>query len=441
MRKLLLFVSLLTAVCSLTATASYALEAGCDPDVMSVIRDQANAVRVRNRAYEMELITRNESTLKLTCFDKALALSSKLGYAFADNVPANPPWANTVIFSPPLAYSGWGAQRLLATSLNYVFGPTDAITSVAKPGEPIDAATALTPPDVAAQNNSTMGMLNNWLNLNFVWPGPTFTPPLPNALTDFIVTDLVTAWDMSRVSGALAMQPSFDPYTGVGGFGPTPPDLVGKMTYFQYFVEEQDFTMVGQKTTVGEDTVGYLEQLYRQIDEMITGLSTVPASGYSAQIAAIKDLITKFNLRLKEFQERRQDYFSLLLKAVKNVVMTKAPPIDLTSCTKIDDLWKNGNPASGFAPVAGDYVIGTPYYSLEYFIDSCGVAPCTRGPAAMNPVPGVLFMAEMLGTNDNAILKQAATNLNVFDAPGTGFWPVTPVIPVTATVQQVIDEM
>ena len=141
MKRIFLFVLLISAVLGLPVTAGYAqqaLDPGCSQEMMNVLQDQADAVRARNRAYEREILNREPSTLYLTCFDQAMVLSSRLGYIFSDNVPANPPPANTVVFTdgpngtvPPgagaapgtLAFPGWGARHLLALDLDTVVSP------------------------------------------------------------------------------------------------------------------------------------------------------------------------------------------------------------------------------------------------------------------------------------------------------------------------------
>ncbi len=122
--KKILFLSLLaSAVLGLSATAGYALEPGCSPDFMPLLQHQADAIRARDRAYEREIINRQESTMYLTCFDQALVLSARLGYIFSDNVQADPPPANTFVFTAPLAYPDWGAQEMLAIDLDTVVSP------------------------------------------------------------------------------------------------------------------------------------------------------------------------------------------------------------------------------------------------------------------------------------------------------------------------------
>lgn len=129
MKRIILFTMLVYAVCGLSVTASYAqltqaqMDPGCNVDVMNLLVDQANAIRVRDRAYEREILNREESTLYLTCFDQALALSARLGYIFSDNINPDPPPANTVAFTDPIAYPDWGATHSLAVDMDTVISP------------------------------------------------------------------------------------------------------------------------------------------------------------------------------------------------------------------------------------------------------------------------------------------------------------------------------
>ena len=114
------------------------MDPGCDVDVMTLLEHQVDAVRARNRAYEREILNREQSTLYLTCFDQAMVLSSRLGFIFSDNVVPNPPPANTVVFGPqPLAYPDWGATHTLAIDMDTVVSPIldgELTTPVTSPG-------------------------------------------------------------------------------------------------------------------------------------------------------------------------------------------------------------------------------------------------------------------------------------------------------------------
>ncbi|MBU6476016.1 MAG: hypothetical protein KGQ70_08625, partial [Alphaproteobacteria bacterium] len=68
MKKLRLFILVMFAVTGLSgyaaaqsSSSSSNLDPGCDPEMMTILTDQANAVRARDKAYEMEIISREPS--------------------------------------------------------------------------------------------------------------------------------------------------------------------------------------------------------------------------------------------------------------------------------------------------------------------------------------------------------------------------------------------
>jgi len=192
MRTIIFAVFMGLAVFGFSATAFSAplksTEPGCDPQIMGFLDDLANAVRVRNRAYEMEILSRNESTLGLTCFDQAMRLSTRLGYIFSDVIPADPPppIQNYVVFTSKFAYSMFGARQLLAKRMNDV----------------IDLPT--TPP----------GMFDEFMS--------NFLPPIPPLLNP---NALIALWNL--------LAPI---YVGIGAYEQTVPNndrmLVGQVNVY-----------------------------------------------------------------------------------------------------------------------------------------------------------------------------------------------------------------
>lgn len=116
MKKILLTAFLGWLLSSAADASAQVLEPGCAPEMMTVLQRHSDAVRVRNRAYEREILYRNESVLALTCFDQALRLSSRLGYIFSDNVPSAPPPPYDAVFGPS-SYPRWGAVDFLSGDL------------------------------------------------------------------------------------------------------------------------------------------------------------------------------------------------------------------------------------------------------------------------------------------------------------------------------------
>ncbi len=57
---------------------------GCNPQMEEMLRNQAEAIRIRDNAYEQELIKRNDPAAGITCFDQQLKMTAKLGKMFSD---------------------------------------------------------------------------------------------------------------------------------------------------------------------------------------------------------------------------------------------------------------------------------------------------------------------------------------------------------------------
>lgn len=130
MKRFFLFGLLIIAAIGLPVTVVHAqpaqqpsLEPGCSPEMWNYLQDQADATRARNKAYEREILNRQQSTLYLTCYDQAMAMSAKLGLIFSDDINPAPPPADTLVF-PAVAYADWGAAHpTLAMDLNTVVNP------------------------------------------------------------------------------------------------------------------------------------------------------------------------------------------------------------------------------------------------------------------------------------------------------------------------------
>jgi hypothetical protein len=97
------------------------LDPGCSSEMWGYMKDQADLIRSRNKAYEREILHRQQSTLYLTCFDQSMAVSAKLGLIFSDQINPAPPPANTTVF-PNLTYADWGASLpTMAMNLDTIF--------------------------------------------------------------------------------------------------------------------------------------------------------------------------------------------------------------------------------------------------------------------------------------------------------------------------------
>jgi len=408
MRRIFFATLLIFSVAGFSVTAVYASPAPppafepCDPDYRLILEHQADAVRVRNRAYEVELITTNESTLKLTCYDQAMRLTTRLGYVFSDVIPPSPPVYNAVVFAWTLAYSGWGSQQLMAKRLNTVM------------------------------NSSTggyLGMYDRWLS-NFP---PDIIVPSPFPLN--ALAALVTAGTVIQ-------------------------DAIRDIIDYQ---NPTDKNMASQVTVYTQ-----------QINKLIAGIPKVAASSLGAYIANIWDIIKLRDAQIKLIDTTRNDVMPPLLARIKNTIMGSATAMD---CTRMDDYWENGNPASNFAPPSPtrcgmpvcesvcvsnttmccewgpapfcppnpdvppkDYFGGTPYYKLEDLFNRVLPGASMAFLEQVTSSPPAVFPVAVNG----AILDQAAKDLMVLKEPGIlKTWPETPLVVFApkATVRQIVDEM
>ena len=394
MKRAFLFTLLVSTVLCLSAVACYAapppLDAGCDPAVMTLLQDQADAVRARNRAYEREIIDREQSTLYLTCFDQAMVLSSRLGYIFSDVIPGvdaahpAPPPANVIAFTagaggtvPPGAppgsgtvlYPDWGAQRTLAGDLNSVISP----------------------------------VLNGELSAPVAAPAMfNFLPPLPNPNA------------LETLNAALA------------GF-------INSINIFQTGVDATD-PVASESTYIA---------LVSQIDTLVQGLPSALWTDLPADNTLYDTLTAKLTDMIKTIVDRRNAQMGTWLAGIKNAIMTANfnPP-----CTRLDDMWDNYTQAqaqsAGFFPSEGTlYFPLTPYYTLAEIL----AVPANQPYAA----PANFFTRELQQTTDSAILAQALADLSgPLSQPQAGppwpagtVWPAPPQFAPTDVALDIIKQM
>ncbi len=69
-----------------------------DGGFMGVVEKQNDAYRVRDQAIVSQKMKKNSTSLGITCFDKAMALTSRLGALFSDGFPINAGAENNTIF-------------------------------------------------------------------------------------------------------------------------------------------------------------------------------------------------------------------------------------------------------------------------------------------------------------------------------------------------------
>lgn len=102
MQKLFLiaFFAGLLSVLSVTAVqAAPAPRPGCGTDMLDVQKNHADSMRVRDKSYTREIIKRNDPALGMTCFDRAMSVTARLGNIFSDVFTPVSAIANTNVFT------------------------------------------------------------------------------------------------------------------------------------------------------------------------------------------------------------------------------------------------------------------------------------------------------------------------------------------------------
>lgn len=165
----------------------------------------ADAVRVRNRAYAREIFKQPDSSLALSCFDHALALSSRLGLIFSDvYLPPPPATANTSVFGA-VAYSSYGSNKWLVKDLS------DVISAGLK-----DHAASFE----GAPSKDLGGTNLNWMEpdqslisqVNGLLPGaPGTTPALTNVVAGGMTSMAAYAGDGGACARIAALWGNTDP--------------------------------------------------------------------------------------------------------------------------------------------------------------------------------------------------------------------------------------
>jgi hypothetical protein len=141
MKRILLLALFAMLLTGLSATASFAAcRKGCDCTRNTGANDQgthnwddtsffgvqearAESIIVKDRATARQIHHQNDNGPGMTCFDHAMALTSRLGQLFSDIVPNGIPAASTRAFGT-VAYRAYGSDQWLSKALDVVIYPT-----------------------------------------------------------------------------------------------------------------------------------------------------------------------------------------------------------------------------------------------------------------------------------------------------------------------------
>ena len=386
MKRILLFAIFVATIVGLPVVAvSQQLDPGCDQGVMKLLTNQANAIRARDRAYEREIINRVPSTLYLTCFDQAMALSAKLGYIFSDNVPMNPPPppANTKAFTNPLLYPHWGTRNSLVVDLDNVMSQ-EVDNELLGNGPP--------PVPALVQNN--------------------FLPPwqTPNQLTVLANTVRAIINNIAAYESA-----NDDPLTGVN---PPPPP-------------------------------GSYMDLVNQIDALVQSFPTLDWTTLPPALTQYDTLMTQLAAVLTAIKAERNNIAAMLDQIKTDVMnnnMTCANMDDLWDSGGAFNTPSNNdfNPAADYYSPEGNYYALTPYYTIEELFNYGNGGALTSALAVPPSPPSTKdFTNELQLGNDSALLQGALNDLvGQLAQPGLSpIWPAPPTFAPNAVAIDVIQQM
>jgi len=170
MKKNLLPALLVALALGLSATASFAgLQPGVSPKIWDVMKNQADAMRVKQMAYAKQIIQRNDSALGLTCFDQQMKLTAYLGSIFSDKIPDNVP-PPSPSFITQLAFPDRGKTNVLPANLGQVVDPVLATMLANFEG----ALSMVLGAGTSSFSGWAASWLQSWMQSQFGW-----VPPIP----------------------------------------------------------------------------------------------------------------------------------------------------------------------------------------------------------------------------------------------------------------------
>ncbi|MEZ0224453.1 MAG: hypothetical protein ACAH83_07870 [Alphaproteobacteria bacterium] len=92
--------------------------------VLGLMENHSNNMRMRNKGYARQIIPQNDNGLGMTCYDRALGLTARLGSIFSDVAPAGAfGGANSTVFKSAIFSPAAGTDKYLVDALNSVVMP------------------------------------------------------------------------------------------------------------------------------------------------------------------------------------------------------------------------------------------------------------------------------------------------------------------------------
>jgi hypothetical protein len=92
--------------------------------ILGLLENHSNSMRLRDKGYARQIIPQNDNGLGMTCYDRALGLTARMGSIFSDVAPAGGfPGANSTVFKSPIFSPAAGTDKFLLEALNNVMIP------------------------------------------------------------------------------------------------------------------------------------------------------------------------------------------------------------------------------------------------------------------------------------------------------------------------------
>jgi hypothetical protein len=353
---------------SLSVTAAYACQPGCDcANVLPVMQNQAEAKRLEAKAHARQVIKQNDNSVGMTCFDRAMMLTARLGGIFSDVAPSGLiPSASESIFGAS-SFPDYGASTKLVRGLDAVVSPT------------------------------MQGHVSNFTDSLSHALGATVAGYL-NAFVGSFITDF-----LDSLSG---------PIGDLGGY-------VSQLnSYYQMLQSAMGLLGLAMPSVVFT-AVATINAAWNLINALISGAVAMITNVINGLVNSIVSMISD---------------------AMNGLLAAMTPDGE---CSRIAKLWGNGNmPDLGIFPdwrslIGGGIERGTPYFTMYEMLT--GAIPNTAG------TPGIHLMQELMNASNSSIITNALNDLlpgGALSGPGAlPSWKTPPLIPVSATVDDIVSQM
>lgn len=383
---------------SATAVAQNAVDKPCPPGcdcptdsdglvnggVLQAMDDHAEAVRVRESATAKEVIKEADNVMGMTCYDKALEVTSKLGGIFSDKMPSVMVPANQEVFKIPLPFPTPTAQKFFAENLGT--GVSDLMKNY------------------AAQNfKGSKSFELGAGNLDFTGTGSDVLGTLMDIYNSFFTA-------MSWIDGAQAwynteITTRYNNIVKWANFGANMIAAISSVTGWSF----------------GADVASAISKVLDIIDNV------------KGEIDDISDLVNQYQQTAMNFLNDPRNIPGLGNMSITQAINTVFSLITMISdvingedpCSRMAQLWSKGrSDLPGFKPTVGGGVSGVGNSVGETGIPYLTVAEMLADEVTANPPQNILDFVQGI-TNDNggqgSVLQRAVQQFSpggVLSGPG-----------------------